>query len=184
MAGAKGDDDVAAQSTLVSRIFAQAELQLSPELRPPPFDAPNPNTHFIDFLRHWSERSPRKLVLLLDEIDSLVGQSLIVIHRAHVDKAKERLILARATHLDSLVSKLTEPRVRRVIEPLLAGELPPVDEVFNDDISYVIDLGLVKSQPLRMANPILARSFGPTDASISTCSSASSHRSGSNRAIR
>lgn len=76
------------------------------------------------------------------------------IGRAHVDDAKERLVLARATHLDSLVSKLSEPRVRRVIEPLLAGELAPVDEVFNDDVSYVLDLGLVKSQPLRIANPI------------------------------
>ncbi len=268
-ASAKGNDDVAAQSTLVSRIISQAELQLPEALRPAPFVPPNPETLFIDFLRHWSESSPRKLVLLMDEIDSLIGQSLIsilrqlrdgfaerpdhapwsvilcgmrdvrdykmasggdparlgtaspfnvkieslrlgdfdegdvrellgqhttatgqvfdeeattrlielaggqpwlvnslarevvdkmkvegTIHRSHIDKAKERLILARATHLDSLVSKLNEPRVRRVIEPLLAGELPQVDEIFNDDVSYVVDLGLVKSQPLRMANPI------------------------------
>jgi len=73
---------------------------------------------------------------------------------AHVDEAKERLVLARATHLDSLVSKLSEERVRRVIGPLLSGELAPVDEVFNDDVSYVVDLGLVKNPPLRVANPI------------------------------
>ena len=73
---------------------------------------------------------------------------------AHVNDAKERLVLARATHLDSLVSKLAESRVRRVIGPVLAGELAPVDEVFNDDVSYVVDLGLVKSRPLRIANPI------------------------------
>jgi hypothetical protein len=40
---------------------------------------------------------------------------------AHVDEAKERLILARATHLDSLAHRLSEPRVRRVLEPVLAG---------------------------------------------------------------
>jgi hypothetical protein len=39
----------------------------------------------------------------------------------HLEQAKERLILARATHLDSLASKLAEPRVRQVIEPVLAG---------------------------------------------------------------
>ena len=39
----------------------------------------------------------------------------------HLDEAKERLILARATHLDSLVSKLHEERVRRVIAPLMEG---------------------------------------------------------------
>jgi hypothetical protein len=43
----------------------------------------------------------------------------------HIETARERLILARESHLDSLVSKLAEPRVRRVIEPLLAGTLPP-----------------------------------------------------------
>jgi hypothetical protein len=31
-----------------------------------------------------------------------------------------------------------------------------VDEVFNDEVSYVVDLGLVKSKPLRVANPIYA----------------------------
>jgi hypothetical protein len=76
------------------------------------------------------------------------------ITRADVETAKERLILARATHLDSLVSKLAEPRVRRVLGPVLAGELPEADAVFDDDVSYVVDLGLVKSPPLRMANPI------------------------------
>jgi hypothetical protein len=76
------------------------------------------------------------------------------IERRHVEAAKERLILARATHLDSLTSKLAEPRVRRVIEPLLSGELAPVDAVFDDDVSYVVDLGLVKNPPLRVANEI------------------------------
>lgn len=73
----------------------------------------------------------------------------------HVDAAKERLILARRTHLDSLTSKLTEPRVRKVIEPLIAGTLPDVDAVYDDDVSYVQDLGLVaQGNPVRVANPI------------------------------
>jgi type II secretory pathway predicted ATPase ExeA len=73
----------------------------------------------------------------------------------HVDEAKERLILARATHLDSLVSKLYEPRVQRVIEPLISGELPEVDQAFNDDVSYVGDLGLIApGRLLKVANPI------------------------------
>jgi hypothetical protein len=73
---------------------------------------------------------------------------------AHVDEAKERLVLARATHLDSLVHKLTEARVRRVVAPILAGEQPDIDAVFNDDVAYVVDLGLVRPKPLRIANPI------------------------------
>jgi hypothetical protein len=72
----------------------------------------------------------------------------------HVDQAKERLILARATHLDSLAARLAEPRVRRVLEPVLAGTLALFDP-YDDDLSYVRDLGLVApDDPLRVANPI------------------------------
>ncbi len=74
---------------------------------------------------------------------------------AHVETAKERLILARATHLDSLVARLMEPRVRRVLEPLLAGGFGGADATYNDDVAYVRDLGLVAvDKPLRIANPI------------------------------
>jgi hypothetical protein len=73
----------------------------------------------------------------------------------HVDTAKERLILARAPHFESLAARLNEPRVRRVIEPLIAGELPVVDEVYNDDVAYVRDLGLIAAdKPARVANPV------------------------------
>lgn len=73
----------------------------------------------------------------------------------HVEQAKERLILARATHLDSLAHKLAEPRVRRVIEPVLAGTYEGVGHGYEDDLSYVRDLGLVApGAPVRIANPI------------------------------
>ena len=72
----------------------------------------------------------------------------------HVEAAKERLILARATHLDSLVARLHEPRVRRIIEPLMAGILAGGD-TYDDDFTYVRDLGLVApAPPTRPANPI------------------------------
>ncbi|MEV6948091.1 ATP-binding protein [Streptomyces sp. NPDC051172] len=73
----------------------------------------------------------------------------------HVDEAKERLILARATHLDSLAARLGEDRVRRVIEPLIAGELPQEASTYDDDLGYVRDLGLIAADsPVRVANPI------------------------------
>ncbi len=73
----------------------------------------------------------------------------------HVEKAKEALILRRDTHIDSLVKRLREARIRRVIEPILAGELP-VEEVPEDDTAFVRDLGLVAPGPggLGIANPI------------------------------
>ncbi len=70
-------------------------------------------------------------------------------------QAKENLILRRETHLDQLVDKLKEERVRRVIAPMLQG----VDlerEVSPDDLQYVIDLGLVRRTAAgpQIANPI------------------------------
>ncbi len=59
-----------------------------------------------------------------------------------VEEAKENLILRRETHLDQLADKLKEERVRRVIEPVLMGEL--YEGMLNsDDIEYVQDLGLI-----------------------------------------
>jgi hypothetical protein len=73
----------------------------------------------------------------------------------HVEAAKERLILARATHLDSLVARLHEPRIRRVIEPLLAGTLATEGDTYLDDVQYARDLGLIApNNPVRVANPI------------------------------
>ena len=69
-----------------------------------------------------------------------------------VFEAREALILRRETHLDQLADKLREPRVRRVIEPLLAGG----DAEYGErDFEYVRDLGLVApGRTLRVANPI------------------------------
>ncbi|MFO1424997.1 MAG: AAA-like domain-containing protein [Candidatus Competibacteraceae bacterium] len=72
-----------------------------------------------------------------------------------IDQAKEHLILNRVTHLDQLAHKLQEARVRRVIEPMLAGTA--LGEVPEDDIQYLLDLGLCRMAPgqgLTIANPI------------------------------
>ncbi len=68
-------------------------------------------------------------------------------------QAKEALILRRDTHLDQLADKLREPRVKRVIEPMLKGEeLSP--DVPEDDRQYCIDLGLIarRERQLQIAN--------------------------------
>lgn len=77
------------------------------------------------------------------------------ISQEQVEQAKENLILRRETHLDQLTDKLKEPRVRRVIEPMVKGEALAAD-VSALDIEYVVDLGLVRrgSAGLVIANPI------------------------------
>ena len=270
IAEAAGDDHVGAQEAIISRLADRAN-DLPEALRPPPFVASNPSTWLRDYLAHWCRTCPRPVVLFLDEIDAVRGNSLISVLRQfrdafperpkgapwsvilcglrdvreykrasggdagrlgtsspfnikiasftlamftpnevatllqqhtaeigqqfeaaamarvheltggqpwlvnalvreviesmritetitaeHIDIAKERLIQARATHLDSLVARLAEPRVQRVLEPILVGESPPMDTVFNDDVLYLRDLGLVADMPLRIANPIYA----------------------------
>jgi hypothetical protein len=94
--------------------------------------------------------------LAREVVEKLGIPSTVTITAAHLDQASERLIQARATHLDSLVARLVDDRVRRVIEPMLAGTFgeAPAD-VYNDDLQYVRDLGLLAPGPgLRIANPI------------------------------
>lgn len=69
-------------------------------------------------------------------------------------QAKENLILRRETHLDQLADKLRESRVRSVIEPILTGTADP-GRMIEDDIQYVVDLGLIRRKPqLTIANAI------------------------------
>ena len=89
---------------------------------------------------------------------------------ALIDRAKEDMILERVTHLDQLAHKLQEPRVRRVIEPMLAGSA--LGEVPEEDRDYLLDLGLLRRDGaggLVIANPIYrevlprALASGPQD---------------------
>lgn len=88
---------------------------------------------------------------IVEKIKPLEGETIGV---EFVEQAKERLILARVTHLDSLAARLMEDRVRRVIVPLIEGSLPAADP-YDDDYSYATDLGLIaQGNPVRIANPI------------------------------
>jgi type II secretory pathway predicted ATPase ExeA len=88
-------------------------------------------------------------------VDVLVRGRSLPVEAHHVERAKEILIERRDTHIDSLVDRLREPRVQRVLEPLVSGEFLPPD-VLDDDIQFVKDLGLVApgSAGLEIANPI------------------------------
>ncbi len=80
----------------------------------------------------------------------------LVITPEMIGEAKEALILRRETHLDQLVHKLEEPRVQRVIEPVLAGE-SLAGQLHPDDVAYTVDLGLIKQEingAMRLANAI------------------------------
>jgi len=71
-------------------------------------------------------------------------------------EAKRQLILRRDTHLDSLVDKLKEDRVKRIVQAIINGENLSFD-ILDDDVAYVRDLGIVsRTTPLEFSNPIYA----------------------------
>jgi len=71
-----------------------------------------------------------------------------------IEQAKEIIIKRRDTHLDVLVDRLQEPRVRNIIDAIIAGNIKTADELKIDDIQYARDLGLIKMKGLEIANPI------------------------------
>ncbi|MBO3460456.1 ATP-binding protein [Aetokthonos hydrillicola Thurmond2011] len=88
-------------------------------------------------------------------VEEMVTDINVAITSEHIYQAKEVLIKRQDTHLDSLAERLREPRVKAIIEPILAGL--ELGNVPNDDIQFVIDLGLCKMDPqggLVIANPI------------------------------
>jgi hypothetical protein len=84
-----------------------------------------------------------------------VTDRTVEITAEHVEPAKETIILERRTHIDSLVARLREDRVRRVIAPMITGGRVAHD-VLHDDFSYVVGLGLVclRNGHWELANPI------------------------------
>ncbi len=77
------------------------------------------------------------------------------VEAANILAAQEAIVVRRETHLDQLADKLQEDRVRRVVEPLLAGA--EASEASERDLEYVRDLGLAAPDPpVRIANPIYA----------------------------
>ena len=95
----------------------------------------------------------------------------VVITPDMIERAIENIIYRRDTHIDILIDKLREPRVKRVIEPILSNsEEPDESKMSDDDIQYVKDMGLVVKEmgkPLRISNAIY-REIIPRELTAST----------------
>ncbi len=88
-------------------------------------------------------------------VEEIAEDVTIAITPEHIEQAKEILIRRQDTHLDSLAERLREDRVKAIIQPMLAGQ--ELGNVPNDDIQFVLDLGLCCMDPLggiTIANPI------------------------------
>jgi hypothetical protein len=80
----------------------------------------------------------------------------IPITRKMAELAVQNIVLDRRTHITSMAERLKEPRVRKVIEPLISGDVS-VSRT-TDDYQYVKDMGLIRDDDnnIRPSNPIYA----------------------------
>jgi type II secretory pathway predicted ATPase ExeA len=88
-------------------------------------------------------------------VEEIVPDPTQAITVEHLEAAQEILIQRRDTHIDSLAERLREDRVKAIVQPMLAGQ--PLGEVANDDIDFLLDLGLCRIDEtgnLAIANPI------------------------------
>ncbi|MGH9837865.1 MAG: ATP-binding protein [Blastocatellia bacterium] len=88
-------------------------------------------------------------------VEELVEALTLPVNARHIEQAEGILIKRCETHLNQLANSLIEGSVRRVIDPMLAGEIPY--GATQDEFEYVVDLGLCRKERgcgLEIANPI------------------------------
>lgn len=104
---------------------------------------------------YWTQGQPFLVnALARRAVTDLVTDRRVPITAACIDEAKEALIRSRTTHLYSLTERLREPRVARIVQAVLTGDLQiPYD---HEDWQYVVDLGLLREgrDGAEAANPL------------------------------
>ena len=110
-----------------------------------------------DYINEQSRRQPWIVNSLFKRatLQILEEESAETVTLDHILEAREKMIMARETHLDALAYRLKEPGVRSVIEPILTGESDP-DLAEGEAFRVCLDLGLValEDDTPAIANPI------------------------------
>ncbi len=103
------------------------------------------NDDVFDAVMHWTGGQPWL-------VNAIARECVEKIHRYRYDEsvtledvltAKETIIRRRDTHILSLMSRLEEPRVMRIVEPVITGRETEI-EFDAPDCQYVLDLGILK----------------------------------------
>jgi hypothetical protein len=114
----------------------------------------------VDSAWHWTEGQPWLVnALAKDIVVKRFGNDFSrTVTGTDMDRAAQDLLLRNVSHFDSLAKRLKEPRVRRVVEAVVIGEISMPRDIPEDDVGYAVDLGLLKApnggETLRPSNPI------------------------------
>jgi len=110
----------------------------------------------VGHLFYLSQGHPWLINAFADQVVNRdVEDRSVEVTKEHIETAKETIITERRAHIDSLLARLREERVRRIIDPMLSGNPMPAD-LLDDDLSYVLGLGLlvIREGALEVANPV------------------------------
>ncbi|MDR1871332.1 MAG: AAA-like domain-containing protein [Deltaproteobacteria bacterium] len=113
----------------------------------------------IEMAWYWSEGQPWLVnALAYEAVVSILNNDFSKAVTAEIiDAAAKSIILKQPVHIDSLMKRLEEPRVRRVMDAVIAGA-QGFDEttISDEDIQYILDLGLLKNENevYKPSNPI------------------------------
>ncbi|MDR1110831.1 MAG: ATP-binding protein [Deltaproteobacteria bacterium] len=112
----------------------------------------------IDRAWYWTGGQPWLVNALAKQIVSgqLENDHMEEITGDHFDQAAATLIKGRSTHVGSLLARLQEPRVIKVMDAVFAGIKGTVS-INSDDRQFCLDLGLLsenENRTLRPANKI------------------------------
>ncbi len=88
-------------------------------------------------------------------VEAVVPDAAQPVDIQHIEQARDLVIERRGDHLDAIIDRVRDARVRRIVEPIVEGQLL-IPALLKDDIRFVQDLGLIAEDPggLVIANPI------------------------------
>jgi hypothetical protein len=93
----------------------------------------------------------RATMRVLDE------ESVETVTVSHLQQARQQMIDARETHLDTLGERLRDPRIKHVIQTIITGDMDPLMGRTNRDVELTMDLGLITwdtETGFTIANPV------------------------------
>lgn len=96
----------------------------------------------VDALLDWTAGQPWCVNRIMYEAS--LDRDKADVCRMDINSAAEAIIRKRETHLDHLVEYLKKERVRRAIEPLIRGADPGRSGMPEEDLQFLVDLGLLK----------------------------------------
>jgi hypothetical protein len=131
----------------VTALFAQRTAENGQQIAP---DA-------LDYVWEQSQGQPWIVnnLFMRATLRVLDATSTETVTLVHIQEARQQMILARETHLDSLAVRIEDQRIRKIMDTLIAGEM---DLTLADTKAFqqCLDLGLVsmKDGTPQVANPI------------------------------